>query len=305
MKVSYIIDFIKKKIGKKRKIMIANNIESSLILEGGTFRTVFTAGVLDAFLDHDLMMPYILGISAGAINACSYVSKQKERTYRVYADYRNDKRYMGFRNFLKEKSLFGLEFAYDIIPNQLDKFDWETYQQYNGTMLFGVTNALTGEVEYKNALDMDRRCTLLRATCAIPVLFPEIKLNDIPYYDGGLADPIPIQKAIDDGYDKHVIILTRPKGYRKVMDRQSKWAMKLLKKRYPQIAERLQVRVDQYNHTIDFCEKLELEGKAVIFRPENPLNSMEKDVTLMRKAYEMGFKQGTERMSNMKEFLQI
>lgn len=170
--------------------------KTSLILEGGTFRTVYTAGILDRFLEQGLNMPYIIGVSAGAINACSYVSKQKGRTFRVLADYRHDKRYMGYRNFLREKSLFGLEFAYDIVPNQLDLFDWDTYQRHSGTLLFGVTNALTGEIEYIDALAMDRKCTLLRATCAIPVLFPEILINDTPYFDGGLADPIPVKKAM-------------------------------------------------------------------------------------------------------------
>lgn len=284
--------------------MSAQNINNtSLILEGGTFRTVFTAGILDSFLDHKIMMPYIIGISAGAINACSYVSQQKERTFRVLADYRNDKRYMGFRNFLKERSLFGLDFAYDIIPNQLDLFDWETYQKYEGTVLFGVTNALTGEVEYMNALQMDRRCTMLRASCAIPILFPEIKINDIPYFDGGLADPIPVQKALKDGYEKHIIILTRPKGYRKEMDRQSKFVMKLLKNRYPKLVQKMEQRVDKYNESIAFVERLEEEGKALIFRPERTLRSMEKSVIMMRKGYEMGHQQGTIHMDAVKQFI--
>lgn len=276
---------------------------TSLILEGGTFRTVFTAGILDSFLDHQIMMPYIIGISAGAISACSYVSKQKERTFQVLADYRNDKRYMGFRNFLKERSLFGLDFAYDIIPNQLNLFDWDTYQNYDGTILFGVTNAITGEVEYMNALEMDRRCTMLRASCAIPVLFPEIKINETPYFDGGLADPIPIRKAVKDGYDKHIIILTRPKGYRKEMDRQSKFVIKLLRKRYPKLVQQMEKRVDKYNETIELCERLEEEGKALIFRPEMPLKSMEKDVTIMRKGYDMGYQHGIVQIDTVKQFI--
>lgn len=284
---------------------INNDQHSSLVLEGGTFRTVFTAGILDVFLDHEIMFPYIVGVSAGAINACSYVSKQKERTFRVLAEYRNDKRYMGFRNFIKDKSIFGLEFAYDTVPNKLDLFDWETYHQHQGKLLFGVTNALTGEVEYMNALEMDRRCMMLRATCAIPILFPEIKINNIPYYDGGLAEPIPIYKAIEEGFHKHIIILTHPKGYRKHLDNESKWAMRLLRKRYPKIVERLETRVNRYNETIEFCEQLEEEGKAFIFRPDFTLKSMEKDVNLMRKGYNMGLEQGNNKIRSVKEFLNL
>ncbi|CAM5180121.1 putative patatin/cPLA2 family phospholipase OS=Ureibacillus acetophenoni OX=614649 GN=SAMN05877842_103182 PE=4 SV=1 [Ureibacillus acetophenoni] len=251
------------------------------------------------------MMPYIVGISAGAINACSYVSEQKERTFRVLTNYRHDKRYMGFRNFLKEKSLFGLNFAYDVVPNQLDLFDWETFQSYKGTVQFGVTNAKTGQVEYMNALEMDKSCTLLRATCAIPVLFPEIKLGDEPYFDGGLADPIPIRKAIEDGYEKHILILTRPKGYRKHTDRQSKFTMKLLSSKYPKLVDTIKKRVIRYNETMRFIEQLEEQGKAFIFRPEQPIQSLEKDVNVMRKNYDLGYQQAVEKMDQLKQFLNL
>ncbi|WP_102694016.1 patatin-like phospholipase family protein [Rummeliibacillus pycnus] len=284
--------------------MLKTNVENtSLILEGGTFRTLFTGGVLDTFLDQEIMMPYIVGISAGAINATAYVSQQKERMLCTLLNYRHDKRYMGIRNFFSEHSLFGLDFGYNTIPNELYPFDWETYQQYNGQLLFGVTNAHTGLVEYKDAIEMDKECMMLRATCAIPVLFPEIKLNGIPYYDGGLAEPIPIHHTVEQGFEKHVIILTRPKGYRKKLDRQSKIAMKILKKRYPAIVRSMEKRVDHYNKSLDYCEQLEAEGKAFIFRPSFALKSFEKDLNQIRTNYQMGYEQGVQRMADLKRFL--
>ena len=153
-----------------------------------------------------------------------------------------------------------------------------------------------------NALEMDRECMMLRATCAIPVLFPEIKLNDTPYYDGGLAEPIPIQHGIEQGFDKHVLVLTRPKGYRKEMDRQSKWAMKMLSKRYPNLVKSMEKRADHYNASLEYCEKLEAEGKAFIFRPSEALNSFEKDKTQMRTNYEMGYEQAMQQMDALKQF---
>ncbi|GLC88820.1 patatin-like phospholipase family protein [Lysinibacillus piscis] len=285
--------------------MLQVNVQNaSLILEGGTFRTVFSSGVLDALLEHHIMMPYVVAISGGAVNACSYVSQQKERSLRVLTDYRHDKRYMGLKNFVKEKSLFGLDFAYNVIPNQLDLFDWDTYQQYDGTLLFGVTNAYTGQVEYMDAKQMDRACIMLRATCAIPILFPEIKLNDTPYYDGGLAEPIPIQHSVEQGFQKHVLVLTRPKGYQKKMDRQSKWAMKLLAKRYPNLVTSMQKRAAHYNASLALCEQLEAEGKTFIFRPTAPLNSFEKDTMQMKKNYQMGYEQAIQQMDALKRFLQ-
>ena len=280
------------------------NVEGvSLILEGGTFRTIYTGGILDHFLDEDIMLPYILGISAGAINAASYVSKQKERTLRVFANYRHDKRYIGFRNFVKEKSLFGLDFAYNILPNELELFDWDTFYQHEGVIKFGVTNAYTGQVEYMNALEMDKHCTMLRATCAIPVVFPEIKMNDIPYYDGGLSEPVPIQQAMKDGFDKHIIILTRPKGYRKVMDRKMKWVMKSLRKKYPKLVDAMVLRADHYNEAMELCERLEAEGEALIYRPNYALASFEKNVDQLRANYKMGYDLAGQRKTELYEFL--
>lgn len=277
---------------------------ASLVLEGGTFRTIFTSGILDAFLEHTIEMPYVIGISAGAINACSYVSKQPERTFRTISTYRNDPRYMGWRNFLTEKSYFGLNFSYNILPNKLDFFDWQTFRKFDGEVEFGVTNALTGEAEYLDALTMDDECMMLRATCALPVLFPEIKINDIPYFDGGLADAVPIKRAEEKGYTKHIIILTRPPGYRKALDGQSKWVMRAFKKRYPEIAKSLATRAERYNATMDYIEQLEADGKAFVFRPPVPVASFEKNPKIMKITYDLGYRQMLSRKDELQVFLQ-
>ena len=276
---------------------------TSLILEGGTFRTLFTAGVLDAFIDEHIELPYIVAISAGAISACSYVAGQKERTLRIFSTYRHDKRYMGIRNFIKERSYFGLDFAYNVLPNELDLFDWGKFRNFSGQLEVGVTNAFTGKVEYMNAVEMDTRCNMLQATCAIPVLFPEIKLNGVPYYDGGLSDSIPVKQAENRGYNKHIFILTRPKGYRKEMDSKSKWVIKLLSRKYPKIAAAMANRIDYYNETLAYVEALEKEGRAFVFRPDYALNSFEKHVPTMNRNYQMGYAQGQSRMNELKEFL--
>lgn len=278
---------------------------TSLILEGGTFRTLFTAGVLDTFIDEKIELPYIVAISAGAINACSYVAGQKERTLRILSTYRHDKRYMGIGNFFRERSYFGLDFAYNVLPNELDLFDWEKYRSFNGQLEFGVTNALTGQVEYLNALEMDTRCNMLQATCALPVLFPEINVNGIPYFDGGLSDPIPVKQAEKQGYDKHIFVLTRPEGYRKEMDGKSKWVMKLFARKYPKLALAMAQRVEAYNQTLAYVESLEKEGRAFIFRPDHALNSFEKHVPTMNQNYQMGYTQSRNRLDELVTFLGI
>lgn len=284
-------------------INIATNMPS-LILEGGTFRTIYTAGVLDAFIENDLEFPYVVAISAGAINACSYASKQKERTYRIFHTYRHDKRYMGVRNFFTDKSYFGLDFSYNVIPNELDLFDWETFRQYNGTIEFGVTNAYTGKVEYMNAFEMDTACTMLRATCALPMFFPEILINDTPYFDGGLADPVPIKRAESLGYTKHILILTRPKGYRKEMDWQSKIAINSFRKKYPRLAKTMLERVDKYNETMAYIEQLEAEGHVFVFRPNYALKSFEKKKEVFTETYKMGYTQALSQMDALKQFIE-
>ena len=279
--------------------------DCSLILEGGTFRTVFTAGVLDALMEQKIVMPYIAAISAGAINAVSYMSNQPERTMRVLTTYRNDPRYMGARNFLKEKSLFGLDFAYNIVPNQLDIFDWDTYYNYPGEVEFGLTNAYTGKVEYKSAHTMTRTCDILQATCAIPILFPEIKIDNTPYYDGGLADSIPVKRAMEKGYSKHLLVLTREAGYIKQPSKTNKWATKLFQKRYPRLAAAMNHRASMYNATMQYIGELEQNNEAFIFKPDRAIKSFESKVDQMKANYEVGYEQALKQMPELKEFLGI
>lgn len=278
---------------------------SSIILEGGTFRPVFSSGVMDALLDNDIMFPYCIGVSAGITNGFSYISKQRERSYKIMRDYRNDKRYIGARNFLKCRSLFGLDFAFDEIPNKIYPFDHQTFQSYDGKILVGVTNAKTAQSEYLDGKNIDDKCTMLRATCAIPIFFPSIKIDDNEYFDGGLCDPIPIKKAINDGNDKHLIVLTRPKGYIKELGKGTIMVSKLFENKYPNLKEVLLCRHIQYNKTVKFCEELESQGKAIILRPtaEDGIHSFEKDIAKIDHAYEHGYKIAMNKLEEIKKLL--
>ncbi|WP_297521877.1 patatin family protein [uncultured Clostridium sp.] len=275
----------------------------SLVLEGGSFRGAFSAGVMDALLDNEIMFPYCIGVSAGISNCFSYVSKQKERNIRVLEKYRNDKRYIGVKNFIKHRSLFGLDFIFDEIPNKLDLYDYDTFRAYEGKIIVGVSNILTGRAEYLDGKEIDKPCTMARATCAIPILFPIISIGENKYYDGGLCDPIPVQKAIDDGNEKHLIILTSPDGYRLGAERINKVASRLLKKKYPKIVDSFLTRHIKYNETLDLCERLELEGKAVIIRPskEECINGFEKDIKKIKKIYNHGYNVGIENVEKIKK----
>ena len=273
----------------------------SLILEGGTLRPIFSAGVMDALLDNNITFPYCIGVSAGITNGVSYISKQKGRNLEVVTKYRNDNRYLSYRNFLRCKSIFGLDFVFDEIPNNLIPFDMDTYRKYPGKVLVGVTNAHTGKTEYLNGKDLDDKATMLRATCAIPLLFPVIKINGKEYYDGGLCDPIPIKKAIADGNTKHLIVLTQPKGYKKELSKKNILVAKLLNKKYPNLKTPLLNRHNHYNETVKFCEQLENEGKVVILRPEYNLDSFEKDINKLKSSYDHGYNLAINHLSEIKK----
>lgn len=273
----------------------------SLILEGGTLRPIFSAGVMDALLDNNITFPYCIGVSDGITNGVSYISKQKGRNLEVVTKYRNDNRYLSYRNFLRCKSIFGLDFVFDEIPNNLIPFDMDTYRKYPGKVLVGVTNAHTGKTEYLNGKDLDDKATMLRATCAIPLLFPVIKINGKEYYDGGLCDPIPIKKAIADGNTKHLIVLTQPKGYKKELSKKNILVAKLLNKKYPNLKTPLLNRHNHYNETVKFCEQLENEGKVLILRPEYNLDSFEKDINKLKSSYDHGYNLTINHLSEIKK----
>lgn len=276
---------------------------ASLVLEGGSFRTAFSCGVMDALLDNDIMLPYVIGVSAGISNGLSYVSKQPKRSIDVFLKYRNDKRYVGKRNILKSKSIFGLDFVFDEVPNKLIPYDYEALNKYEGKILVGTTNALTGNEEFFDAKKVDKECTMFRATCAVPIIVPAIKINGVPYYDGGVADPIPVDKAISDGNDKHIIVLTRTKEYRKTLDKSAKIASKVLKSKYPKLSGVILNRHIKYNERVKFCEQLEEQGKAIILRPNEELKSLESDVNVLEKTYKEGYDLTISKINLIKNFI--
>jgi predicted patatin/cPLA2 family phospholipase len=276
---------------------------TGLILEGGTFRGIFSAGVMDAFLREGIEFPYISGVSAGISNGVSYISKQEGRNLELLVRYRNDDRYLGVRNFLKCGSYFGLDFVYGEIPNKLIPFDYETFRNYGGTALVGVTNALTGKAEYKNALEDGNDWQFLRASCAIPGYFPAIKLGGIPYYDGGLACPVTYKKALRDGCDKLVIILTRPAGFIRKPSAATIAMSQAIKAKYPAIERLLLVRHKLYNAQMERINALEESGKAFVIRPDFALESFEKRPERIIYNYTHGISKAYNEMDKLKEFL--
>ena len=247
-------------------------MKTGIVFEGGAFRTIFSCGVMDAFLEKNIMPDYIIGVSAGAAYGVSYASRQPGRNLKIILDYCDDKRYMGINNLLnpKNKCYYGLDFAYDTIPNKLVPFDYDEFDNYHGEFYAVVTNVLTGESEYMKYTTADRNNLILKATCALPILFPNIYINDTPYLDGGLSDSIPYEKAFEDGCDRVVVVLTREPGYKKSTTSSTK-AMARAYHRYPNIAIDLVKRAGRYNHSLKKLRRLEKEGKVIVIRPDSCL----------------------------------
>lgn len=275
----------------------------SVVLEGGTFRPIFTAGVLDALLDFNIEFDYVVGVSAGIVNGFSYVSKQKGRNLRVLLNYREDKRYISANNLLKNRSLFGLKFVFDTIPNELDKYDYSALRDYNGRVVVAVTNAESGKIEYMDGKQLDHTNNLLKATCAIPLVFPAITLNGKKYFDGGLKDPIPLRKSIADGNNKHLVILTRPKNYRKELSKQVKITASIVKNIYPKLEKVLLERHLSYNDTLDFVQELEGDD-VVVIRPEYNLESFEKNKNKIVENYLHGYQLAVDNIDKIRKIFE-
>lgn len=279
--------------------------KNGLIMEGGGMRGIYTSAVLDYFLEKDIKFDYTIGVSAGAINAASFLSKQKERTKNVLMKYTNDSRYMGMGNLIREGNFFGTDFAYNQIPNKLIPFDYDTFFNSNTVFKIGVTNCNTGEAEYfeKNSFNQESIMDVVRASGSLPFLSKMVNINGVPYLDGGISDSIPIRKAITDGCNKLVLILTRPRGYRKSSSKISFFA-DIFYKKNPMLAEVLKKRYMVYNETLDYIESLEEKNEIFIIRPSETveISRLEKDSSKLENLYNLGVRDSENCFDKMIEF---
>ena len=281
-------------------------MKTGLVLEGGGMRGIYTVGVLDVFLENDIFFDYIIGVSAGAGNAVSYIAKQKGRGYRCDMDYIHDERYIGKKPWKEEKSVFGLNFIFDELPKEIDPLDFDAFYADKAEFVTVATDAMTGKAVYfgkEHLLNQDT--TVLKASASLPMFSPPIAYRGKLYYDGGVADSIPVQKALDDGCDKLLIVLTKKRGYRKGEMKLQHACSRLLKE-YPKTFEAMQKRHDIYNASLELCDKLEKEGKAIVIAPEYPL-SVDKFTTDSEKlehCYLEGTRDCKHKVDDIKAFLQ-
>lgn len=244
--------------------------QTGLVLEGGGMRGIFTVGVLDYFMDHEIWFPYTIGVSAGASNGLSYASRQRGRSRFSNIDLLKEYNYIGLRHFLRGRGYIDMNYVFYVYPDRYYPFDYDTYFRSKDRFVMVTSNCLTGKAEYfEEKKDKERLVDICCASCTLPVLCPVTYVDGVPMVDGGVCDAIPIQRAIDDGFHKNVIILTRNKGYRK--ENKDFYLPGFIYKQYPAIREQLKLRYKQYNEVLDYIDRLEAEGKALVIRPESKM----------------------------------
>ncbi len=278
--------------------------EAGLVLEGGGMKGVFTAGVLDFFLDKGIEFKNIYGVSAGACTMSSYVSKQRGRALETMTDYLGSKRYMGAYSLLTTGDIFGVDFSYDLVPNYLNPFDYETFKKYEGNVYAVVTNIVTGEAEYIKLKDMETDVEYVRASSSLPLVSRNVEINGNKYLDGGMADSIPIRKSEADGNVKNIVVMTKPVGYRREKEK-ALAAFKARYIKYPKVYELMKNRHIVYNETVDYIEKQAREKKLILLRPLDDIyiDRLEKDSDKLTALYNEGYKEAEQRYDEIMEYL--
>lgn len=264
-------------------------------------RGVFTSGVLDWMIDHNITFPYLVGVSAGSSNALSYASHQRGRGKYIFADLQVERHYLGIRNIWRHHSIMDMDLLYRELPEKIWPYDYEVYRANPMRVESVATDCLTGEAVYlEEKEDPARIIDIVRASSSLPFVCPIAYVDGHPMLDGGIADSIPLQRALDQGYEHIIVVLTRHKGYRKE-EKEAK-IPPFIYARYPRLREAICTRAARYNKQVELVEQLEREGRITVIRPDHPVEvaRIETDLDKMNRLYEHGF-EVAERVLNRYE----
>ena len=281
--------------------------KGTLILEGGASRGVFTAGVMDYFMDEELYFSHVVGVSAGACSAVDYLSKQRGRTRKCMIPMNKSLNYYhSIPELFRKRSLMDMELIFEIMPREIYPFDFETFFSSEVHCEIVTTNCLTGEAEYMTEReDEERLLKMVRASCSLPLVSPIVKIDGIPYMDGGMADSIPLERGLSHGNEKIVVVLTKDEGYyKKPIPKRLAQIYHRKYRSYPHFVQAIMQRERVYNETMHKVEELEKEGKIFVIRPKIKLISqMERNKQQMQKFYEHGYGLMEEEFGGLMEYL--
>lgn len=295
---------IRNMLGQKEKPEETPEVRVGIVFEGGGLRGIFAAGVIDYLLDNGIIIKNVMGVSAGACHACSYVSGQRGRSYAVSTDYLEDKRYMSMRNLRTTGDLFGSEFIYHTIPEELYPLDNEYFLNSGISFRAVVTNCITGKAEYPEIKDLFKDVDIVRASSSLPMFARMVDINGTPYMDGGISDSVPVKASEELGCARNIVVLTRPAGYRKKHERMMP-VIKTKYHNYPEMTAALDNRYKVYNETMEYID--EGIGKGTILRiapvKDLGIGRLEKDKNKLKLAYEEGYFVAEAMGEQIKQFL--
>lgn len=264
--------------------------KTGLVLEGGGMRGVFTCGVLDYLLDHRIHFPYTIGVSAGACNGLSYMSRQRGRSKYSNIDLLQKYNYISFKHLLKKRNIMDFDLLFNKFPEEILPYDYDAYFSSSERYVMVTTNCLTGEANYfEEKQSPERVIDIVRASSSLPFVCPIAYVDGVPMLDGGISDSIPLQRALDDGYSHPVVVLTRNRGYRK--EGKDIRIPSFVYRKYPKMREALSRRSTLYNGQLDLVERLEDEGRITVIRPEKPVvvDRIERNIQKLTDLYEEGY----------------
>ena len=279
---------------------------TGLILEGGAMRSVFSAGVLDRLMEEGIQIPNVLAVSAGAYAGMNYVSGQKGRIVTAVIGPLKEYKYLGFRTFLKKGTFFDMDYLFKEVPRTRAPYDFQRLKEYRGRFMTSTVNMVTGEnVYYEDFRDEEEFFQICQAANSMPLIARISSIDGAPMLDGGMADAIPVRKAIEEGWNKIVIVLTRDAAYRKKpKGNLYMTALKLVYRKYPKFIQLIEERALRYNEALDQIGELEKQGRAFVFRPTTiTVGNSESNVNTLMKYYRHGYETATERMEELKKFL--
>lgn len=282
------------------------NEKTALILEGGSLRCLFTAGVLDEWMKRDIRFPCVAGVSAGALCGINYLSGQIGRTAKVNLDYVNDKRYLGLGNLIRHHSVFNFDFLFGEISEHLVPLDWNAFEASEQRFAVVTTDVRTGEMSVHEKGRSEDIMLAARASASMPMLAPMVQVDGKLCLDGGIAMPIPVEWAIAEGYEKIVLVLTRQKGYRKRPVRKTaRLAYERMYRDYPLLQWRLNQVPVHYNELQVKINRLERSGRIFVVRPKDPVrvSRVERNREKLQELYDIGRETALQRLDAMMEYL--
>ena len=281
-------------------------MKTALIMEGGAMRGMFTCGVMDVLMENRIAFDGAAGISAGAVFGCNFKSRQIGRPVRYNKKYCRDPRYCSIRSLIKTGDLYGADFCYRELPDILDPFDRKAFAENSMAFYAGATDIETGKCVYHLCQDGgDEDMLWFRASASMPVVSRPVRIDGHEYLDGGISDAVPYRYMENQGYDRNVIILTQPKGYRKKPE--SSFLMKFLLRKIPKIREAMGHRHEMYNRQMDELDRREAENAALVIRPPEDLRigHTEKNPDELERVYQIGRQEAGKRLSEIRQWLEI